>query len=82
MNKFIVLRSWERGTECLVNVANVCWVRKYDDTRIEIKFSNGPSEIFYNNGLELTEMMVGRPWYINILNAVRWLFHKKRRVNK
>lgn len=77
MNKFIVLHCWDDDKDYLANVSNICWARQLPDGLIEIKFNNGPSKIFFNNGLELTEMLVGRPWYINIFNVVRWLFRKK-----
>lgn len=77
MNKFIVLREEDTEIETLINVSNICWVKFIANNKLHIGFSDGTDNVFLNNGLELTEMLVGRPWYINIFNAVRWLFRKK-----
>ncbi|MBO4726547.1 MAG: hypothetical protein J5598_03040 [Clostridia bacterium] len=47
---------------------------------LQLRFEDG-STLTIHNTKEVFEMLVLKPWWMNIYNAVKWLFRKKG-VNK
>lgn len=77
MNKFIVLFEDATNIECLLNVSNICWVKLIANNKLHIRFSDGSENVYYKNNFEITEMLLGKPWYVNIYNTVKYLFGKR-----
>lgn len=79
MNKFVVLES--RAGDTIVNVSQItAIVPKVGccDTQCVVHFSDGNNITVNYSKVELLEIIIGKPWYINIINAIKMLFKGKK----
>jgi len=81
MYKFIYVYDIH-GRQYLINVSQIIWIEySLDDTRVlMLRFEDG-STLTIKYTKEIIEMLVLKPWWMNIYNAIKWLFRKKG-VNK
>lgn len=81
MYKFIYVYDIH-GRQYLINVSQIIWIEySLDNTRVlMLRFEDG-STLTVKYTKEIIEMLVLKPWWMNIYNAIKWLFRKKG-VNK
>ena len=81
MYKFIYVYDIH-GRQYLINVSQIIWIEySLDDTKVlRLRFEDG-STLTIKYTKEIIEMLVLKPWWMNIYNAIKWLFRKKG-VNK
>lgn len=81
MYKFIYVFDMH-GRRYLINVSQIIWIEEgvSTDKLLHLRFEDG-SMLTIRNTKEVFEMLVLKPWWMNIYNAVKWLFRKKG-VNK
>ncbi len=81
MYKFIYVYDIH-GRQYLINVSQIIWIEySLDDTKVlMLRFEDG-STLTIKYTKEIIEMLVLKPWWMNIYNAIKWLFRKKG-VNK
>lgn len=81
MYKFIYVYDIH-GRQYLINVSQIIWIEYLlDDTNVlMLRFEDG-STLTIKYTKEIIEMLVLKPWWMNIYNAIKWLFRKKG-VNK
>ena len=78
MNKFVVLES--QAGEIIANVSQITVIvpKVGDNKKCVVYFSDGNSATVNYSKVELLEIIIGKPWYINIINAIKMLFKGKR----
>lgn len=77
MYKFILLQDIH-GREYLINVSQIIFI-EYDmpnKKTLTLGFEDG-SRLTFRNSKEIYEMLILKPWQMNILNFFRWLFKKR-----
>lgn len=74
MYKFIILHDIN-GKEYLINVSEILFIEYTTSTVITIGFEDG-SRLTFKNSNEIYEMLILKPWQMNLLNFFRWLFKK------
>ena len=77
MYKFILLQDIH-GREYLINVSQIIFI-EYDmpnKKTLTLGFEDG-SRLTFLNSKEIYEMLILKPWQMNILNFFRWLFKKR-----
>lgn len=81
MYKFIYVFDIH-GRRYLINVSEIVWIEEgiSTDKVLHIRFEDG-STLTIRNTKEIIEMLVLKPWWMNIYNAIKWVFRKKG-VNK
>ena len=81
MYKFIYVYDIH-GRQYLINVSQIIWNEySLDDTKVlRLRFEDG-STLTIKYTKEIIEILVLKPWWMNIYNAIKWLFRKKG-VNK
>lgn len=90
MNKFIMLKeafinkdnSILEGDYYLINVSQIIWIHpKYlkNAKYVELRFEDGSTLTVMNSKEEILEMMVLKPWWKNIIDAIRWIFIRKKK---
>lgn len=81
MYKFIYVYDIH-GRRYLINVSQIIWIEESMPVNdlLQLRFEDG-STLTIHNTKEVFEMLVLKPWWMNIYNAVKWLFRKKG-VNK
>lgn len=75
MYKFILLHDIQ-GKEYLINVSEILFIEYTTSTVITIGFEDG-SRLMFKNSNEIYEMLILKPWQMNLVNFFRWLFKKK-----
>lgn len=81
MYKFIYVYDIH-GRQYLINVSQIIWIEySLDNSKVlMLRFEDG-STLTIKYTKEIIEMLVLKPWWMNIYNAIKWLFRKKG-VNK
>lgn len=90
MNKFIMLKeaiiskktnlSIFEGDYYLINVSQIIWIHPIylkNAQYVELRFEDGSTLKVLNSKEEILEMMVLKPWWKNLIDAIRWTFIKK-----
>ena len=74
MYKFIYLCDIH-GRKYLVNVSQIIYIEHSmpEDSLLQLRFEDGSTLTVYNSK-EIYEMLVLKPWQMNILNFFRWLW--------
>ena len=91
MNKFIMLKEARvidprlstivEGDYYLINVSQIIWIHPKplkDRTLVELRFDDGSTLNVLNSKEEILEMMVLKPWWKNLIDAIRWTFIKSK----
>lgn len=82
MYKFIYVFDIH-GRRYLINVSEIVWIEESMPDRglLKMRFEDG-STLTVHNTKEILEMLILKPWQMNLLNFFRWLFKGgKRCVN-
>ena len=95
MNKFIMLKEARimstrlstvvEGDYYLINVSQIIWIHPKplnDRTLVELRFEDGSTLNVLNSKEEILEMMVLKPWWKNLIDAIKWTFIKSNKVNR
>lgn len=75
MYKFIILYDLD-GKEYLINVSEILFIEYSTPTAVTIGFEDG-SRLMFRNSKEIYEMLILKPWQMNLVNFFRWLFKKR-----
>lgn len=75
MNEFIVLKYKDK--EYIVNISQITCIAKNDEKSSKVYLSGGNYVLASCTKAELLEMLVVKPWYVNIYNALKYVFSKK-----
>lgn len=91
MNKFIMLKeaviskkiklSILEGDYYLINVSQIIWIHPIylkNAKYVELRFEDGSTLKVLNSKEEILEMMVLKPWWKNLIDAIRWIFIKSK----
>lgn len=76
MYKFVLLQDIH-GREYLINVSQIIFIEYSMPSKdtLTIGFEDG-SRLTFKNSNEIYEMLILKPWQMNLLNFFRWLFKK------
>lgn len=80
MYKFIILYDLD-GKEYLINVSEILFIEYSTPTAVTIGFEDG-SRLMFRNSKEIYEMLILKPWQMNLVNFFRWLFKKRGQNEK
>lgn len=75
----------------LINVSQIIWIHpevvrlkatyeKITREIVQIRFEDGSTLDVLNSKDEILEMLILKPWWKNLIDFIKWLFIKKRRV--
>lgn len=91
MNKFIMLKEAIiskktnlpvfEGDYYLINVSQIIWIHPIylkNAKYVELRFEDGSTLKVLNSKEEILEMMVLKPWWKNLIDAIRWIFIKSK----
>lgn len=78
MYKFIYIFDIH-GRRYLINVSQIIWIEESMPAKdlLQMRFEDG-STLTVHNTQEIVEMLVLKPWQMNLFNFFRWLFRKKK----
>lgn len=78
MYKFIYVFDIH-GRRYLINVSQIIWIEESMPAKdlLQMRFEDG-STLTVHNTQEIVEMLVLKPWQMNLFNFFRWLFRKKK----
>lgn len=78
MYKFIYVFDIH-GRRYLINVSQIIWIEESMPAKdlLQLRFEDG-STLTVHNTQEIVEMLVLKPWQMNLFNFFRWLFRKKK----
>ncbi len=72
----------------IINVSQVVWIhpKKYKSPKLDVyydcsvmKFSDGSKLVVKHSNEEILTMMLLKPWWKNLIDAIRMLFIKKHK---
>lgn len=75
MNKFVILKH--KDSEYIVNVSQITCIVKHDESTSKVYLSGGNYVLASCTKTELLEMLVIKPWYVNMYNALKYVFSKR-----